>query len=166
VEEGNPGVREEMSVEVEIVGVKEGLGGEGFFDDGVGRTEEKDAGPAAASAADDFAYEECTAAVHGSHDDEGYEHFERQVAEEVFRDEGRGEDEGDGGADAAVERGGLDGYRCGCDLGRHAVEPLCGAQTSSLIGSGCSSTNCQSGYMTSVTPVTAVRRNESGRVLA
>jgi hypothetical protein len=55
-----------------------------------------------------------------------------------------------------VERRVLDGYRCGCDLGRHAVEPLRGAQTSSLIGSGCSSTNCQTGDMTIVTPATAV----------
>ena len=102
VEEGNPGVRKEMPVEMEIVRIEEGLRGEGFFDNGVGGAEEEDAGPAAASAADDFANEEGSPAIHRSHDDEGREHLDGQVAEEVFGDERGGEDEGDGGADASL----------------------------------------------------------------
>ena len=65
VEERNPRVREEVHVEVEIVGIEEGLRSEGFFDEGVGCAEEQNAGPAAAGAADELADEESPTAIHG-----------------------------------------------------------------------------------------------------
>ena len=105
VEEGNPGVREEVHVEVEVVGVEEGLGGEGFFDECVGRAEEEDGGPAAAGAANEFADEESAAAIHGRERNERDKKTDGDIAEEVFGDERRNEDKRDGGGDASLGAG-------------------------------------------------------------
>jgi len=76
VEGRNEGVIEKMHVQPEVVGIEEGLGGEAFFDECVGCAEEEDAGPSAAGAADGFADEEGTAAVHGSECNECRQHFD------------------------------------------------------------------------------------------
>jgi hypothetical protein len=137
VEGGNPGVGEEMPVEMEIVGIEKRLGSEGFFDDRVGGAEKKDAGPAAPSAANDFPDEEGSAAIQGSHDDEGSQHFEGQVAEEVFGNERRGQDEGDGGADAA-----LGAAHCGDDGNRGGAR----RHGDLLVNCGCKYRINQEGY--------------------
>jgi hypothetical protein len=102
VEGGDPGVVEKMHVHLQVVGIEEGLGGEAFFDERVGGAEEEDAGPTAASAADDLADEESPAAVHGREGDQRDEQLNGQVAQEVFGDQRRGEDERDGGGDASL----------------------------------------------------------------
>jgi hypothetical protein len=105
VESGNPRVIEEMHLHLQVVGIEEGLGDKAFFDEGVGGTEEEDAGPSAAGAANQLANEEGRAAIHGREGDERAEHFDGQIAEEEFGYQGRGEEEGDGGRDASLGTG-------------------------------------------------------------
>jgi hypothetical protein len=134
VEGGNPGMVEKMHVHLQVVGIEEGLGGEAFFDERVGGAEEEDAGPTAASAADDLADEESPAAVHGREGDQRDEQLNGQVAQEVFGDQRRGEDERDGGGDASL--GASHGNRLwsGSSVHPHAGFPAADAGSGRVLG--------------------------------
>ncbi len=82
---------EQAHVQVKVVGIEEGLGGEGFFEDGVSAAEEQDGGPAAAGGAGDLADEQRAGAVHGRKHDERGKKRDGQIAQEVFGDQ-RGEE--------------------------------------------------------------------------
>src|SRR5580704_5792167 len=84
------------------MGVEKRLRGEGLLDDGVGSAEEKESGPAAADATGELADEQRAAAVHGREDDEQREPCGGEISEEKFGNDGREEEERDGGGYGAI----------------------------------------------------------------
>ena len=98
-----------MHVHVEVVGVEERLGGEGFFEYAVGEREEKNGWPTAAGATDDLTNEESSAAIHWRENDEGTDEFDREIAEEKLGYERRDEEERNRWRGATFEG-------CRCDL--------------------------------------------------
>jgi hypothetical protein len=133
-EGGDPGMVEEMHVHLQVVGIEKRLGGEAFFDEGVGGAEEEDAGPTPARAADELADEESPAAIHGREGDKRDEQLDGKVAQEVFGDQRRGEDERDGGGDASL--GASHGNRLwsGSSVHPHAGFPAADAGSGRVLG--------------------------------
>ena len=78
--------------EMEIVGVEQRLGDEAFLEDGIGKGEQQERRPAASAAAHRLADEDGRAAVEGRERGERIELIEAEIAEQIFGDERR-EDE-------------------------------------------------------------------------
>jgi hypothetical protein len=92
-------------MEVHVVGVEEGLGSESLFDDAVGECKHHNGGPSPTSAAGNFADEQRAATVEGREHDEGWEHFDGQVAEKELGNQRSKEDKADGGGEAVTGLG-------------------------------------------------------------
>ena len=78
---------QKMQIQVQIVGIEQGLRGKCLFKDGVGQAQREDVEPSASPATHDLADQQRSAAVHGCQHYQRPQHVDRQIAKQELRHE-------------------------------------------------------------------------------